>query len=233
MQPSESTSARILWLIVMLLVGTLVLAACGGGGEETSDSGDIATLETNTPTEQAADSDVTTAEAAADEEEITFEDAQLAFSQCMRDNGFPQWPDPDPNSEQDVRGGFGNVDLDALGIDRSAEGFRSTIDVCRENFEGVAGGRQDLDPEQQAELEDNVLALFACVRGNAGWEDLPDPDFSGEGLGLRELFQSGDVNPQELRPLLQACQQELGIEGFGGNGRGGARPPAPARGADA
>jgi len=232
MRTSGSTSSRVSRLIVTLLAATLILAACGGG-EEAADGGDIATLETSTPDEQAAEADVTTAGSIEAEEEISFEDAQLAFSQCMRENGFPEWPDPDPNAEPDGRGGFGNVDLDALGIDRGAEEFRSAIDVCREHFSGVAGAGQGLDPEQQAQAEDNILALFACVRETPGWEDLPDPDFTGEGLGLRELFQSGEFDPQELRPLLQACQQKLGIEGFGGNGGRGAQPPAPAGGDDA
>lgn len=218
--------------LTTLLVGILILAACGGGGEDTADGADIATLETIAPDEQAADSEVTTADGDVDEVEITFEDAQLAFSQCMRDNGFQEWPDPDPNADSGGAG-FGNVDLGSLGIDRGDEDFRSAIDLCRENFDGVAGGRQDLDPAQQAEAEDNILALFACVRANPGWENLPDPEFGGDGFGLRELFQSGEFNPQELRPLLQECQQELGIEGLNRNGGQGGRPPATASGADA
>ena len=210
--------------LVLLGAAALLLTACGGGSSsaEDDDAG-IASLETTAADEQAADTDVTVAadgDGADEEEELTFEEAQLEFSRCMRDNGYPDWPDPDPNAE--AGRAFGNVDFESLGIDPRSDEFRSASQACREVFDGIAGGRADLSPEQQAELEDNLLAMFACVRENPGWEDLPDPDFSagGRGFGLGDLFQSGDIDPAEFRDLIQQCQQDLGIDGLGG-GPGG------------
>lgn len=229
----------------MLLGAALLLTACGTSEASPDAAGQIATLETPVADEQAAGADLTVAtdgetdQATADE--LTFEDAQLEFSQCMRDSGYADYPDPDPSATGRQDGGFGGgVDLEELGIDRRDPEFREAQQLCREVFSGVAGVGQDLEPEQQAELEDTIIELFACVREQPGYEDLPDPEFGGGGLGgaLGAIFQSGDIDQQELLTVLGDCRESLGIEGFGGQnggpgfGRGGA-PAGPASDDDA
>ncbi len=226
-----------------LAVSALLFAACGASSSDSTADGEIATLATATIDELATGDGATAVGAAADagvDDERTFEDAQLDFSACMRDSGYPEWPDPDPNAEG---GPFGGVDVQALGIDFNDDAFRTVLDTCREELQGVVGDRQELDPEQQAERQDQTLALFACIRTNPGWEDLPDPDLTGGagggGDGIRALFQSGDYDIDEFRTLSQQCQTELGIEGGGfgggqgGGGQGGGRGPGgdPADGA--
>lgn len=202
---------------------SLLAAACSssGGGDS---GGQLATLDGGGASGDDALAATTTE---APTEALTFEEAQLDFSACMRET-YPEWPDPEPDA-QGGRGGFDPAVLEELGLDFRDEGFRTVLDACRdESFEGVAGVGQERSAEEQAELEDDLLALFACVRENPGYESLPDPDFTtgeGGGFGLRELFTEGDMDPQEFRGLLQECQTELGIEGGGrgpGGGRGGA-----------
>lgn len=215
--------------LLLLLTITLIAAACGSSdGDDAADVG-LATLETSTADgagdgdiaagadSTAADSDTTDADS-TDEAPATFDDAQLDFAQCLRDSGFTDWPDPDP-STAGGRGGFGNVDLTALGIDRDDADFQAATEECRSSFDGVTGGRGELDPEQQAEAQDRLIELFACIRENPGFEDLPDIDLGGG--GLRELITSGDIDIEEFRELSQACQTELGIEGGLGGGPGG------------
>ncbi len=214
---SRHVSTRIAAAVLGVV---LLTAACSGSSSDDADgvSGEIRTLD-STATEVAAGVGDAAADVASDDtpdEQRTFEDAQLEFAVCIRDSGFPEWPDPDPNAEA---GPFRGQDLEGLGVDLDDPEFRQALDACRSVFEGVAGGRGDLDPEQQAEREDQALALFACIRQNPGWEDIPDPDFSGQGGGLRELFINGDLDVDEFRTLAQECQAELGFEG-GGFGRG-------------
>ncbi|MCP3939824.1 MAG: hypothetical protein GY708_31160 [Actinomycetia bacterium] len=209
-----------------LLSLVLLVAACSGSSSDDADDagGEIRTLDSNVTEVATGAGDLTTEDASneAPDEERTIEDAQLEFAVCIRESGYPEWPDPDPNAEG---GAFRGQDLEALGIDFDDQEFREALDSCRSVFEGVAGGREDLDPEQQAEREDQALALFACIRQNPGWEDIPDPDFSSQGGGgLRELFINGDLDVDEFRTLAQECQTELGIEGGGfGGGRGPGR----------
>ena len=52
-----------------------------------------------------------------------------AFAQCMRDNGLPEFPDPQP-------GGQGLFE----GIDRTAPGFQAALEACQDVL--PAGGGQ-------------------------------------------------------------------------------------------
>ena len=219
----------------LALTLALVAAACGGSGSD-GDADAIASLsEDAAPAGEdalAAESDETP------EEELSFEDAQLEFATCMRET-YPEWPDPDPDVGRG-RLGFAPDQLDDLGVDFRDPEFQTALEDCGEVFQGVVGAIGELTPEEQAELEDNLLALFACVRETPGFEDIPDPDFggTGPGFGLREIFESGEIDPRDFRDAMQSCAGELGLEGgpggggFRGPGGGGPRP-ADADGGDA
>jgi hypothetical protein len=209
-------------MVLAIFALSLFAAACGGGSADSSD--DIASLE-----DAGAGADEDSALAAPtpeqpEEEELTFEEAQLEFSACMRQT-YPSWPDPDPDAGSGRRLGFNPQALQDLGISFQDEGFQAALGLCQESFQGVAGTGDGRTAEEQAELEDNLLELFACVRETPGYEGIPDPDFGasgGQGFGLRDLFQSGDFDPQEFRSLMSACSEGLGIDGLGGGP--GARP---------
>lgn len=220
-------------LLLPLFVLALFAAACSSSDDSADSDSQIATLDDGVGA--SGDDALAATTTTAPQEELTFEEAQLNFAACMRDT-YPEWPDPDPDAQG--RGpGFDREVLTELGVDFQDADFRDLLQECQsDNFQGVAGAGADLSPEEQAELEDDLLALFACVREQPGYEDIPDPDFSGTAGGfggLRELFQTGDIDPQEFRTVMQDCQAALGIEGGqGGRGPGGERPgggaPAPA-----
>lgn len=229
------------------LAVALAASACAATGAEESGSGQLATLQGQGTATTSAESDGEPAAAAADggaqagpatesgsqteaavsepvptsttevsAEDMTIEDAELAFAACMRET-YPEWPDPRPD------GGFGGREaIEALGIDPRDDGFVEALDGCRSALQGAVGGNS-LTPEEQAEQQDQVLALFACVREQPGFEDLPDPDFSqgaGRGFGLIQLFQSGAINPEEFRAAIEQCAASLGVELRGGPRRG-------------
>ena len=213
-------------LLLALAAVTVLAAACSSSDDTSDTASQLATLD---DAGGATGSDALAATTTTvPDEEITFEEAQLDFARCMREV-YPEWPDPDPDA-QGGRLGFSPETLQELGLDFQDEGFRAEVSDCQgESFANVAGQGDDLSPEEQAEREDALLALFACARETPGYEDLPDPDFSnsGAGFGLRALFEDGDIDPQEFRSVMQDCQASLGIEGVGG--RGGA-PGAPGAG---
>ncbi len=153
------------------------------------------------------------------EEEQTFEDAALDFSVCMRENGVSAWPDPTPGFQGRP---FADVDFAALGIDPTSQDFLDVVAVCRSEFEGVAGPQEELTPEEEAERRDNEIAMAECIRGNPGWEDFPDPDpVNGGFQHVRDAVLRGEINFQELVPVLQDCASQLGIELPGRAGQGG------------
>ena len=123
------------------------------------------------------------------------QDAALAFAQCMRDNGYAEFPDPTPE------GG-----LQFLINPESAPRFRAASDACRHLApEGLR------DEGVTPEALEALLKLSQCVREN-GVPEFPDPgpqgnfDLSATGIG------PGDAR---LDAAMATCRDEVDL------GRGG------------
>ena len=123
------------------------------------------------------------------------QDAALAYAQCVRDNGYAEFPDPDPE-----------------------DGFRFLIDPeSAPRFEAATAACQHLAPEGMRgdevtpEQLDALVRLSQCVREN-GLPEFPDPgpggnyDLSGTGIA------PGDTR---LDAAMAACREDAGL------GRGG------------
>jgi hypothetical protein len=169
-----------------LVALVLILAACGG-----SDADDeVATLEDTTETTQAP----------VGEQETDAEESLLEFAQCMRDNGVPDFPDPQLDSSGNIRpfggaGGPGQLDADQ-------DTLEAAFEACSEIVEGLI--QDAFRMIDQTEFQDNFLEFAECMRENG--IDMPDPDFSqgfGPGLG-RGLF--GDIDPDD--PAFQDAAEE-------------------------
>jgi hypothetical protein len=90
------------------------------------------------------------------------EDAALAYAQCMRDNGYAEFPDPTPD------GG-----MRFLIEPGSAPRFQKAAAACHHLApEGLRD--EDITPETL----DALLKLSQCVRDN-GVPEFPDPDAEG------------------------------------------------------
>ncbi|MFE1807094.1 hypothetical protein [Streptomyces sp. NPDC059533] len=61
------------------------------------------------------------------------EEASLAYSKCMRENGVPKFPDPNAEGGLDVNG-------ETLGVDPQGPVFKAADTTCRPILEKVAGG---------------------------------------------------------------------------------------------
>ena len=71
---------------------------------------------------------------AAEQERL---ETELALAQCLRDNGYPQYPDPAADADGRLqRGGQG---LDELGIDFRSERFQAARQTCADSL-GVEAG---------------------------------------------------------------------------------------------
>lgn len=191
--------------MIILSVLALVLAACG----TTSDS-EVATLE---------DTGTTVPQSSADQQDGDAEEALLTFARCMRDNGVPEFPDPelDQNGNLRIFGGGGGPGQ--LGADRST--LEAAFDECGDVIEGlISEVFRNID---QSEFQDNFLEFAACMRDQG--IDMPDPDFSGgfgPGQGGSGLF--GDIDPRDpaFQEAAEECQ-DIFEGGFGlrGGGLGG------------
>ena len=210
-----SLSSRLLsiGLAALLLVG-----ACGGVA---ADDGGLATLE-------SGESDETTTTTSAATEADT-EEAALEFSQCMRDNGVPEFPDP---SFTEGGGGIivGGPDGEDPGFDPQSDEVQAAFEACGELLEGAAFGPGGGDFDA-TELQDNLLAMAECLR-DQGLE-VDDPDLSNFGPaaggpppddeeGVTEdgevpqgqgfsIFGDVDLDDPDVQAAMEVCQEEVGF----------------------
>lgn len=202
-------------MILLIAVLALVAAACGGSGD--GDGSGVASLST---IDSGADDSATGVNS---EDPVDPEEALLALTQCIRDQGIDL---SDPTVDAD---GNPRLSRPEFGQDGPPEGFREAIQECSEFLDGVTLGRQG---EDRAALEETLVEYTTCMREN-GYLDIDDPDFSsfgqpGEGSGPGAgggLFGDIDREDPDFIAANETCEDLLA--GFGpGGGFGGGRPPA-------
>lgn len=123
-------------------------------------------------------------------------DKAVAYSQCIRKNGFPDFPDPDAEGRILLRQRLDN---------RSAPAFRTAHEACNDVApEGWASERPE--PERKAKL----LGFAQCVR-DKGIADFPYPSSEGQ-------FDFANITDSpKLKFAMETCRQANGvIVGFGG-----------------
>jgi hypothetical protein len=142
-------------VMVLCLLGVLLIAALAACSQP---------ADTGIPT--ASDGqDASAGEANQTQPEATptaqdQEDTALAWSQCIRENGIAEFPDPDSE---------GRILLPRGRIDPDSVEFREAVDACR-HLAPEGWGDEEVDP---ADME--VMLKFArCMREN-GVPDYPDP----------------------------------------------------------
>lgn len=191
------TITRTALAAIALSAVLLIPAACGSSSDD--QAADLATL-SDTPT-QDAQGDVGDPTATAEDPEA----AMLAFTQCMRDNGIPEFPDPVVESDGTVRLDFPR--LHELGVDTQSDEFTSAVEACGDAGGGVTlgGGRFG---DNAAETEDTLLALAECMRDN-GVPEFPDPDLGGGG----RPFADGviDLDDQRISEAFEQCSDEVNL----------------------
>jgi hypothetical protein len=100
----------------------------------------------------------------ADEKTPTARQGAAKFSECMREHGIRDFPDPNGSGE--------------LTIDAVANG--SSVDTSSAAFTKAVGACKDLKPpgftghKRSAEEQKPALAFAQCIRAN-GVRDFPDP----------------------------------------------------------
>jgi hypothetical protein len=172
-------------LITLLAIGAGSALVACGGGEDTADA------------------------------EANFEDAQLEFAQCMRENGIDM-PDPEPSEgEGEIRIGLPD------GVDPNSEAVENAREECEPLIRDAIPEGERPDP---AEMRDRAHKMTECLR-DKGY-DVPEPQIVTPGSGPTESQQSGGGEsggsssrgfPQELErlqddPEFQQAQEDCAEE---------------------
>ncbi|MFI6024479.1 hypothetical protein [Amycolatopsis magusensis] len=90
------------------------------------------------------------------------QDSLLQYAQCMRDNGV-QLADPQPGSPGAMY----------EGVDKESAAFVAANKTCGHFLDGVVQDRQNQDSGDQAQQDEEMLALAKCLREKG--IDVPDP----------------------------------------------------------
>jgi hypothetical protein len=132
----------------------------------------------------------------------------LAYAQCMRSHGVPNFPDP--NGQGEIQGN---------GINPASPSFQAADKDCRHILPN--GGQPTA--AQQAQAQKQALKFSQCMRSH-GIADFPDPQTGpGGAVGIRIQGGPGsDLNPQN--PQFQAAQ--TACQGIMGGPLGGKATPA-------
>ena len=115
----------------------------------------------------------------------------LAFAQCMRTHGVPNFPDPDSN-------GFFGLTGD---INRHSAQFQAAQSACRHLL--PASYFQPPSQAQQQQDARQALQFARCMRSH-GVPNFPDPDSNG----LLQVGPGMDQLPQ-YQHAYQACRPQL------------------------
>lgn len=146
----------------------------------------------------------------AELEPASQQDAQLAFHQCLRDNGL-EVSDPDTSGGGPFVAGPGGLG-EAIDFDNPAE--MAVVEQCSEEHLGNIGGRGEFG-DNLADPDD-LIAYVDCMRGHG--IDMPDPGADGT------LYLPEGIDPQssEFQGAAQDCGEHLSGGGIrierGGDG---------------
>lgn len=129
------------------------------------------------------------------------EQAMLAFTQCMRENGVPDFPDPIANAD-------GTFSIQPPSGAMNQQATQEAMQGCRSNLEGVQMGSS---APGTSERQDALLAFAQCMRVN-GLPDFPDPV---PDKGFFGMLKGYDTNSPSVQEAMNACSDELSALGIG------------------
>jgi hypothetical protein len=176
---------------IALLLGLTALSAAACGEEE---DGGVASA-----------GDDATESASEDGAGLDGFEAALAYSECMRDNGVEEFPDPVQNDD----GGIGLSLTDAL--DPMSEEFQAAAEACEELRPAPPEDRE-MDPE----VYEALVEYSECMREN-GIADFPDPE-AGGGV-IMDDDMGFDPQSEEFQAAQEACESIApGLGGMTGTG---------------
>jgi hypothetical protein len=165
----------ILTSVVAVSSSSLLAAGCGGGGG----SPQIASVASTTTAATTAPS----------------QSGLLAFSQCMRSNGAPNFPDP-------RRFAGGNVKLTIHQLGSGSPHFQAAMTACNHLLPN-GGSVQQTAEQTRTQLADE-LSFARCMRSH-GVARFPDPTAQGQLTVEMVQAQGIDVHSPAVLRVVQAC----------------------------
>jgi hypothetical protein len=167
----------ILTSVAAVAAFSCLAAGCGGGGG----SPGVANNASSTTTATTASGPTP--------------NALLAFSQCMRSNGVPGFPDPQ-------RFAGGNVKLTIHGFGTNPA-VQTALNACNHLLPSGPGGTQQTAAQERSQLAAE-LSFAKCMRSH-GVARFPDPNAQAQLPVSAVQAQGIDVHSPTFLHVVQAC----------------------------
>jgi len=197
--------------VVVLASAALLLAGCGGG----SSSPGVAHLSSSTSGGSAAN---TGGKSSTPESSASTQQKMVAYSQCMRSHGVPEFPEP---TEGRLLIHTSNHNGHVTGVNPRSSQFQTAQKVCGKLLPN--GGVPSA--AEQAKMQEGALKLSQCMRTH-GVPNFPDPIVSGGGVRLKlKAGGANGIDPES--PQFRAAQKACQSIAPGPGGKGGPGPPGP------
>lgn len=130
--------------------------------------------------------------------------AAIDFSQCMRDNGVQDFPDPDASGQLTIDSIANNTN-----IDTESPSFEQALAACRDLQPAGFTGYTRTEEQQAA-----ALVFAQCVRDN-GLTDFPDPGPSDPLIDTTKIPSANQPGGMDkLHAALDGCDQLMGDAGL-------------------
>jgi hypothetical protein len=121
----------------------------------------------------------------------------VKFSDCMRENGVREFPDPDASGELTIDGV-----LNGSSIDSEAPAWKAAMAACKDLEPSGFTGDHDVSAEEQQRR----LEFAQCIRDN-GVKDFPDPAKDAPLVDTRRIPSSAEPGGMSI---LNAAMQKCG-----------------------
>lgn len=197
--------------VAMLASAGLLIAGCGGG----SSSPGVAHLSSSASDGSAADG---AGKSSTPESSARTQQKMVAYSQCMRSHGVPEFPEP---TEGHLLIHTSDHNGHVTGVNPKSAQFQTAQKACGKLLPN--GGVPSA--AEQAKMQEGALKFSQCMRTH-GVPNFPDPIVSGGGVRLRVGGGPGGIDPNSPRfkAAQKTCQSDLpgppGLKG-GPGGPGG------------
>jgi hypothetical protein len=120
-------------------------------------------------------------------------DKAVAYAQCMRAHGVPNFPDPLPD------GGFGLSPAVTGGTNGQVSPQYQAAELACASLSPVG----TMSPQRQRQALNQLLKLSACMRSH-GYPTFPDPTFGSDGIILHIV--GFDRSSPRFQAAWQTCQ---------------------------
>jgi hypothetical protein len=188
--------------LTVLASAALLVAGCGGS----SSSPGVAHLSSSTPTSSDPSGG---GSSSSSEGGPPSQQQMVAFSQCMRAHGVPEFPEP-VEGKLIVHSSDHNGHV--TGINPQSAQFQAAQKACAKL---APNGGKPPSAAEQTKMQEKALQFSQCMRTH-GVPSFPDPEFShgGGGVGIRIGSGKGgpgriDPNSPQFQTAQKACQSIL------------------------